>query len=148
MNKTILISIGLICAMIAAVGIMYFNDIYRKAEEPNICELVLRTQFEHNTSLPNKKDGAYCIDIDNKDPSDNFMARFKGHQPPVKKGSEFILEQDVKFSIDNFKWLNNWTVEVDVDYFRQPKCGFGYTYRIIWKVDCWTIEKILLLWIS
>jgi len=144
MSKTLLIVIGLLAAMITAAGIMHYTDIYRKAEKPNICELVLRTQFERNASYP----GVYCIEIDGKDPSDEFLARFKGHQPPVKKGSEFILGQDLKFSVYNFKWLNNWTVEVGGDFSWEGLDGSGCTYHIIRKNGRWTIKRTFNHWIS
>lgn len=60
-------------------------------EKLDICEAVFRYQFEHNASGAQQKAKAYFLKIHNKDPSDEFLARFKGHTPPVKKGSDFAI---------------------------------------------------------
>ena len=149
---TILVSFGLLCAMIGAWGAIWFLDNQtitdRTVAESHISELVLRHQFEHNASGMQTRARAYCIEISDEDPSDKFLDRFKDHQPPVKKGSEFIFGQDIKFSVSDFKWINGRTVEVCGGCYEAPLSGSGYTYRIIRKTGRWIIEKTFDHWIS
>jgi hypothetical protein len=44
--------------------------------------------YRHMFGEPSKQDSMYCLSIYEKDPSDGLMARFKGSQPPVTKGSK------------------------------------------------------------
>ena len=47
--------------------------------------------------------------LQGEDPSPEFLARFKGHSPPVKKGSEFVMWSEfvrgngLLFRIDSYK---------------------------------------------
>jgi hypothetical protein len=52
----------------------------------DIAETVLRYEFKNANS--SGQDMIYFIEIEGKDPDDNFMKRFEDHKPLVKKGSQ------------------------------------------------------------
>ena len=152
-NKVhILTSVGIICALLGAWGAFWCLDNLtitdRPETESNIAEIVLRHEFDNNGTGMRDKARAYCIEISDSDPSDKFLTRFKDHKPPVKKGSEFILGQDIKFSVYHFRWINNRIVDVEGSSYANNMNGTGHTYRIIRKKGRWVIDDIFNFWKS
>src|SRR5262245_52028284 len=58
------------------------------SERDDIREATFRYMFTHNASGQKPDAGVYCLEIEDADPSDAFMARFAGSMPPVKKASQ------------------------------------------------------------
>ena len=59
------------------------------AEQNEIREAVFRYQFEHNASGQQQTAKVYFLSFGkDQEPSDEFIARFKDHKPPVKKRSQ------------------------------------------------------------
>ncbi|MDE0684980.1 MAG: hypothetical protein OXI63_18820 [Candidatus Poribacteria bacterium] len=97
------------------------GDLQDETPDPEILDLFevfFRYKFENNASAQKQDAEAYFLEIEGEDPSPEFLARFKGHSPPVKKGSEFVMggsiviEGEVPmegngllFRIDNYKWI-------------------------------------------
>ena len=57
----------------------------------DLFETFFRYTFKNNGSGEKQNAEAYFLEIDGENPSPEFLARFKGHSPPVKKGSEFVM---------------------------------------------------------
>lgn len=107
MNRTILIVIGIVCAVISIVTGCTIKNInyninedaiaYREKHVDDIRESVFRYQFENigNTYITKTSDVIYFISIGglkrnqykDVDPSDSFMERFKSNIPLVKNVS-------------------------------------------------------------
>ena len=82
-----------------------------QAETLNLFEVFFRYKFDTNGSAQKQDAEAYFLEIEGEDPSPEFLARFKGHSPPVKKGSEFVAASTfvegngVLFRIDSHQWI-------------------------------------------
>jgi len=152
MNRTILIIVGLACALLTAWGIFWiFEDkenIDRTAEEPNICEIILRDQMELEKKWVTGQTSAYFIQILGNDPSDEFLARFAGHQPPVKKSFQWSQHQGTLLKAYDLKWLSDKSVEIRGSYYRASLCAGGCTYLIIRKWGRWILKDTYNDWIS
>src|SRR5689334_13010252 len=88
MRRTFAIGfVFLLCVCCATLDALS-NDA-RMHDEDDIREAVFRYLFEHNASGQQKKAGVYCLSLgEDADPSDEFMRRFAGHKPPVRKLSQ------------------------------------------------------------
>ena len=70
------------------------GDLQDETPDPetlDLFEMFFRYKFENNASAQKQEAEAYFLEIEGEDPSPEFLARFKGHSPPVKKGSEFVM---------------------------------------------------------
>ena len=70
------------------------GDLPDETPDPEILDLFetfFRYKFENNASAQKQDAEAYFLEIEGENPSPEFLARFKGHSPPVKKGSEFVM---------------------------------------------------------
>ena len=80
-----------------------------QAEILDLFEAFFRYKFDNNRSGSQENAEAYFLEIQGEDPSPEFLARFKGHSPPVKKGSEFVMWSEfvrgngLLFRIDSYK---------------------------------------------
>jgi hypothetical protein len=122
----------------------------RTIEEENIAEAVFRYQFEN--CCVNPKYSVYFISRgDDLDPSDNFMKRFAGHNPPVKKVSQSVKvsdgvndketgERGVILGIHRIKWLNNAEIDVSVSEFVWGWGQSGSVCRVVRENDKWKVK--------
>ena len=79
----------------------------------DIAEATFRYQFVHDgQTYP-----VYFLTLFDKDPSPEFLNRFKHHKPPVRPGSEFVMGKGVAFSVDRIKRVSKTKVEVFGGYF-------------------------------
>lgn len=135
----------------------------RAAEEDNIREAVFRYQFEHNGSGQQQKANAYCLSIllDQKksDPSYDFMKRFDGHKPPVRKASEChstkveVVENRTGksaliFSVSSITWVSETEVTVGGGYEEANLSSSGSTYTVKKQGGKWTVTDDRMNWIS
>ena len=97
------------------------GDLQDETPDPEILDLLetfFRYKFENNASAQKQDAEAYFLEIEGEDPSPEFLARFTGHSPPVKKGSEFVMGGSIVidgeaptegngllFRIDSYKWI-------------------------------------------
>lgn len=180
--KPILI-VGVLLSMLASL-ILHVSQGKHRADEDNIREVVFRYQFEHNYSGLQKKADAYYLSLEDygntpadsdtilgrlmvlaksfgksKEPSQTFVLRFQGHNPPVKRLSECIVDgEGVKnpktgrrgliFTIGNIKWINDNEVEVTGGYYEGGMSSSGVTYKVQRKNSKWKVISEKLNWIS
>ncbi len=103
-------------------GLIHLATSGNRQEMFDLFETFFRYKFEYNYSGAQKSAEAYFLQIEGKDPTPEFMARFTEHSPPVKKGSEWISEwvfsegedgtpffsdenNGLLFRIDSFEWI-------------------------------------------
>lgn len=122
----------------------------RIVEEENIAEAAFRYQFED--CCAETKYSVYFLWLgDERGPSDDFMRRFAGHNPPVKKASRSVKVADgvddidtgkrgLIFGIPRIKWLNDTEVDVSVSKFVWGWGQYGYVCRVVREGNRWMVK--------
>ena len=129
------------------------------AEQDEIREAVFRYQFEHNASGQQQTAKVYFLSFGkDQEPSDEFIARFKDHKPPVKKRSQskgqFEVidketgERGLIFSAVSIQVIDTNTVEVDGGYYEAGLSASGNVYTVKRNHGKWIVTKDQMLWIS
>jgi hypothetical protein len=132
------------------------------SQEDNIREAVFRYQFKHNASAFQNKTEVYFLKINDGDPSDQFMRRFEGHVPVVKKVSEATVsssdvtgvkdrttgQRGLIFNQRTIKWNESNEVEVEGGYYEAGLSASGNTYSVVKDNDKWGATKSEMHWIS
>lgn len=111
----------------------------------NLFEAFFRYQFIYNECFYTPEaNESYFLEIEGQNPPANFMARFAGHSPRVKKGSDFVLDDlgvkrrdGILFRIDSWKWIGlGWLTRDHAEICGEcdlSSSGAGTIY--IWKRD-------------
>lgn len=148
------------------------------ASEDDIREAVLRYQMEgwttnadagerEATDKTDKEIAArlnfhvFFISINEKDPSDSFMERFKDFHRTVKKASfskvegwrntvvdKSTGEAGIIFNADKVLWRGPDSVEVEGGYFCDGLCASGETFKLRRKHGKWIVTGTKMHWIS
>jgi len=130
--------------------------------ENDIREIVLRYMFEHVAQQQRPYTEVLFISVEDKDPDDKFIARFKGHIPRVKKRSASIITGDVRgvidkrtreggmlYSVDEIEWINENEVAVDGSDYVASLFGGRCRYRVVRDRDSWIVKGCVgRIWIS
>ncbi len=111
----------------------------------DIAEATFRYQFEHNVSGKNQK--TYYLLLFGKDPSPEFLARFKDNQPPVRKGSDFT-EGEIKFKVVDIERISDTKVKVYGGYYEGNVSASGSNYNVELKDGKWIVTGEDLLGVS
>lgn len=154
--------------------LVYFEQYYRDLaripdrdkQEDDIREAVFRSQIAHEDSeLGQSKPIVYFLslwgpDSDGKDPSDDFMKRFAGHTPPVKKyskstidDSQYVIDDETRvrgliFSVSRITWFGKSKVQVSGGEYAGSLNSSGGTYYLEKKEGKWIVVKYEGRWIS
>ncbi|MCW5555100.1 MAG: hypothetical protein KIS67_23415 [Verrucomicrobiae bacterium] len=132
----------------------------RAKVESDIREAVFRYQFQHDGSALLNNAVAYYIAIKGRDPTDEFIQRFAGHIPPMKKASLCIIDaregvRDVKtdqrglrFDVGSVKWIGDTQAEVSGGFYKHGLSASGNTYDLTQQNGIWCVTRIKLLWMS
>lgn len=131
----------------------------RKTAEEDIRDCVFRYQFTHNASGQQKGAKVYFLAINSADPSEAFMSRFQGHQPPVKKRS--LAETDgqgvrdkatgapgLVFNSGKITWPSDHVATVEGGYFEAGLSASGNVYTVEKRKGKWVVTKDVMQWIS
>ena len=121
---------------------------YAQQDNLDICEAVFRYLFKHNASKVQQKAKSYFITIFKQDPSDEFLARFTGNNPPVRKGSDFAIGEGLVFSIGSIIRIGEDTAQVCGGYYETGLSSSGNIYTVVRKNGLWVVENDEMLWIS
>jgi len=150
----------------------------RKAAEQDIFALVIRNQMENwirdgdksEAEAKSESDKAiaqhlnfkvFFIEIQGKDPSDDFISRFsdlprvikkissekpaKGPHTPVDKPSG---RTGIIFSVDSIRWQSKDLAEVEGGYYCGGLCAAGITFTVERANGKWLIKSSRMNWIS
>jgi len=126
-------------------------------QEDDIREAVFRHQFGHNASAIKQKAKTYYLAlgslINKRDPSSNFMQRFKGHKPSVERVSLAEegygrIRDGLIFYIEEIRWINENEVEVSGGYYEGNLSSSGNNYQVVRKNGKWSVKKDKMKWIS
>lgn len=130
----------------------------RTIEEENIAEAAFRYQFED--CCDGTKYSVYFLWLgDERDPKDDFMRRFAGHNPPVKMASRSVKVSDgvddketgkrgLIFGIPRIQWLNDVEVDVSVSKFVWGWGQYGYVCRVVREGDRWVVKGCELTFVT
>jgi hypothetical protein len=113
----------------------------------NIAETTFRYQFGHNESGQQQKAPAYFLSLFGKDPTPEFLDRFKNNKPPVQKGSQFAIGKGLKFRVDSIKRVSGTKVEVIGGYEEAGLSASLNSYFVELRNDKWIVtgDKILMI---
>jgi hypothetical protein len=151
----------------------------KSAQEEDIREAVLRFQMENwiresdkdeaTAKDQSEKEIAHALNFEvffvstgKKDPSDEFVKRFKDVPRTVKKASSAEISKEVRmpvvdketqkrgiiFSVDSIRWLEKSHVKVEGGYHCDGLCGAGYTFDVRFEKEKWVVRKERLNWVS
>lgn len=150
----------------------------KSADEQEIYALVIRSQMQDwirsgddgEAEAKSKSDKAiatslnfriFFISINHKDPSDDFMNRFrdiprtmkkissaqpdKGPHTPVDKSTQ---KAGIIFSVDSILWSDQDSAEVQGGYYCGGLCAAGITFSVRREDGKWVIKSSKMNWIS
>jgi len=123
----------------------------RAIQEDDIREAVFRYGIERTQG-----NRSIFLNIDGKDPSDTFMARFSKSDPPVKKASGSYFKENpfpgwlrdrstderaVSLSVGPISWISVDKVEARGGEYCGGLCGQWGIYRLRKKGGRWEVEQ-------
>jgi hypothetical protein len=134
----------------------------RAANEQDIYATVFRYLFDHNASGQQKGSNVYCLSMGEKnvDPSDGFMRRFTGHEPPVRKASDCSVasfsqvvdrrtgKPGLMFRVTGIVWISSTEVTVYGGYEEANMSASGNSYTVKKENGKWKVTKEGIGWIS
>ena len=136
------------------------GDLQDETPDPetlDLFEVFFRYKFQNNASAQKQEAEAYFLEIEGADPSPEFLARFKGHSPPVKKGSEFVMESGIViegetptagngllFRIDSHRWISVFRncVKISGGYSEGELSASWASYIWVRRNGKWELEFI------
>jgi hypothetical protein len=137
---------------LASAGIAAEKD--RESQIDNIREAVFRWQFGHNDSLQKTNAWVYFLQIGEErgDPTDDFIKRFAGQKPPVRKVSlssrsvkgvvdKKTGERGLVFRFDSIVWKSDTEVQVKGGYFEDGKSASWNTYTVKRAKGQWNVTN-------
>jgi hypothetical protein len=125
---------------------------------------VFRYQFDHNVSGQKTNAGVYCLSLslagqEPIDPSEELVAAFRTHEPPVKPQSQCetstrgvfdrqTSRQGLMFYIDQIKRTSETEAVVSGGYYEGGLSGSGNSYHVVRRGDEWTVTGDQMFFIS
>ena len=160
LDSLIILGLG---TMFAVAPVERFLSFLRSPADRAIQEDAIRESvFRYRMDVPHR-DLAFFLNIDGKDPSDTFMARFDKADRKVKKASQSYFKRDpsglwlrdrttgepgVELSVSTINWLSVYRVEVSGGMYCGGLCADGGIYRLSKKGGRWVVESYEEHWVS
>lgn len=122
----------------------------RSEAEPDILEAAFRYQFEHNESALRQNARRYCLTLGRKEPSAEFLRRFRENQPPVVAagGCDRGSGKDLFFRAEIVEWENDSTAIVKGGYYEGNLSSSQEELRVVWEDGQWVVKDKRLEMIS
>ena len=128
------------------------------ASRDDIREAVFRYQFVHDWPLEFPAEFYFLAiegrsRITDRDPDDDFMRRFAGHQPPALKVSEVaddylngVTHKDTGgrgliFRVTEITWVTGSEVTVEGSMYYNGVAAAGHQYRVVLDNGVWTVVE-------
>lgn len=155
MKKYVTLSVIIICLAVISIHVPPLNSSGShgrwKVELPdnqsddvyNIYETVFRYMFQNNGSCIKQNAKAYFLKIGDKDPSKEFLERFKTNVPSVYEGSKFAVGQGLLFVILSIKRVDANTVDVGVEWLEGKVGAASGNYLVVRIEGKWKVEGIM-----
>ena len=108
----------------------------------DICESSLRYFFDHNESAAKNNAEAYYVLIHGHNPTTEFLERFQGSSPPVKKGSAYReTDLQILFKIRNYESPADGQWLVRISYREGPLSASTHELLLVKNDGRWTVTK-------
>jgi hypothetical protein len=138
----------------------------RSSQGLDILEAVFRYQFEHNSSGVSQQSLDYFFlslgtcGRDDRDPSNEFLARFAGHVPPVEPWSAAYPDKwmgafhrkdrgrGILLRLSGIRWVDEHTIELEGGHQHSNRNGSGNTYRVKHRNGEWSVVSAEHKWQS
>ena len=151
----------------------------RSSEGQDIREAVIRKQMEDwirngdkdEADAKDKDEKAiakmlnfkfFFVSVNERDPTDEFVGRFKGIPRVIKKLSACEIskaqrmpvidksshERGIIFSADRIHWLSKDSAEVEGGYHCDGLCGAGIKFHVTRENGRWVVKSSKMQWIS
>jgi len=140
---------------------------WRKAQEDDIYEAVLRVGFEYYRQVffsreTRKHRFDRCtlfVFVKDKDPSDEFIRRFEHVGADVRKGSEGkgiklgpnypdALGQFGWIGVGDIAWTSDTSVSVDWGYYARQRAAGGAPFIVVRENGRWVVKQIKARWMT
>ncbi len=122
-------------------------------EVDDVREATFRHLFTKDGSAHPQSAKVYCLSVDGQDPTADFMARFAGNRPPVKKGSlcsestgQGVLDKETgergiafRLAKVTIKWGSR--AEVEGGYFEHGFSAGSHIYHLEKVGGVWRVVK-------
>ena len=170
----VLTMLSLLVALSSALSAQSIgNAATRSAQEEDIREAVIRYQIGQSSRKdPKYVDPDYAkqkgavhssltvcfISINGRDPSDEFLKRFRDVPMAVKKFSRakehFVIfdrkthEEGIILDISGIRWQSDSLVQVDSKLRTCSSCSWGRTYTVRFENGKWVVASSKLTWMS
>jgi len=140
--------------------------ISRSAYEDDVLEAVFRYQFTHDSSGLQGRAKVFFLSVYDRDPSNNLMDRFQGHQPPVKRVSDcevstkprgtsaiHVVDSNTRepgliYRVERITWINETEAQVKGGYYAGGRAASGNLYRVMREGGEWVVKEDTLQWVS
>jgi hypothetical protein len=149
----------------------------QRKQEDDIREAVFRNQFKHPGGIQGKCANAFYLAFSDtlgkrKDPDEQFMQRFTGNEPMVKKVSQCTLgvgifttcdgdtfleygvvdkqtgKTGIKLTVGEIDWLRSDVAIIEGGYYEYVLGSAGRLFYVIKEGNRWVIKGERLIWIS
>ena len=129
--------------------------------EDDIREAVFRYYFNSRYANGLENTDYIFLNVQNQDPSEQLLQRFRNHQPPVvplsqaglSEGKGIVLESNndsvgVIFTISKIKWVSKYQVTVECQNTSSQLGVSGGLMKLKYVKDQWKVVSHSLIWIS
>jgi hypothetical protein len=157
--------IAQLVVLIALTSASYAADKARQGQVDNVREAVFRYQFTNNAAhgpaAAAKRIAVFYLSVGDKDqdPSEEFLMRFAGHTPPVRKVSACSTkkmrvedkrtgERGLIFHVRSIRWISDTKAEVKGGYYEDGLSASGNTYTVVKRNGKWVVVEDKMKWIS
>lgn len=129
----------------------YSLFVSKAVQENDIREAVLRNLMSDELPGHRPPGEIYCISVEGAgDPEKDFLARFRGHTPPLRVGSDCIggFRQVVEnrtgrpassLHLGKIHWTDRFSAEMSASWACGPLCGYGGSFVIERKGGRWVV---------
>lgn len=113
-----------------------------KSNQLDIAEVVFRYQIVH------RKADAYFLTLFEKDPDEDFLARFKDQKPAIYKGSEFKVGKGLELRVIRMTraWFVKTKIRVEGMCLEAGLSAVGYTYTVENIDGKWIVTRAVPEW--
>ncbi len=156
MNKKLYLGLSILITLLDTACILFLLHKHGPHEAFDLFEAFFHYQFmlREGESNPDSHEAfSYFLEIAGKDPPSEFMVRFAGNSPPIKNGSEFVLENfenegsdGLIFRIKSWRWIGwGWLTRDHAKIrcvYEGHSGGYDVTYILKSDKKGWMVDRV------